>query len=152
MYLRTTSRRNADGSTVRYVALAHNHRVEGRTQAQVLLNLGREDRLDHDGLRRLVGSINRYLGEGDGGTDALSETGTGGDVVAAAGLRLVESRPMGTVWLLDGLWKALGWTAPCARCSALAGSPPTWSGCCSRWSPTARWTRVRSGRGRVGQL
>jgi hypothetical protein len=107
MYLRTTSRRNADGSTVRYVALAHNHRVEGRTQAQVLLNLGREDRLDHDGLRRLVGSINRYLGEGDGGSDALSATGAGGGVVAAAGLRLVESRPMGTVWLLDGLWKAL---------------------------------------------
>jgi Transposase DDE domain len=106
MYLRTTSRRNADGSTVRYVALAHNHRVEGRTQAQVLLNLGRADLLDHDGLRRLVGSINRYLGEPDGGSDALNATGAAGD--SAAGLRLVESRPMGTVWLLDGLWKALG--------------------------------------------
>jgi hypothetical protein len=63
MYLRTTSRRNADGSTVRYVQLAHNRRVEGVTQAQVLLNPGREDRLDPDGLRRLVASINRYLGE-----------------------------------------------------------------------------------------
>jgi hypothetical protein len=29
----------------------------------LLLSLGREDRLDVDGLRRLVGSINRYLGE-----------------------------------------------------------------------------------------
>jgi hypothetical protein len=106
MYLRTTSRRNADGSTVRYVALAHNHRIEGRTQAQVLLNLGREDRLDHDGLRRLVGSINRYLGEREGGSDALSVTGAAGD--SAAGLRLVESRPMGTAWLLDGLWRTLG--------------------------------------------
>jgi hypothetical protein len=48
MYLRTTSRRNADGSVVRYVKLAHNRRVEGVTQAQVLLNLGREDRLDAD--------------------------------------------------------------------------------------------------------
>jgi len=63
MYLRTTSRRNTDGSTVRYVQLAHNRRVEGVTQAQVLLNLGREDKLDPDGLRRLVASINRYLGE-----------------------------------------------------------------------------------------
>lgn len=108
MYLRTTSRRNADGSTVRYVALAHNHRVEGRTAAQVLLNLGREDRLDHDGLRRLVRSINRYLGDEDGGSDALSVAGTADDAAGAAGLRLVRSRPMGTVWLLDGLWRALG--------------------------------------------
>ena len=63
MYLRTTSRRNTDGSVVRYVQLAHNRRVEGVTQAQVLLNLGQEDRLDPDGLRRLVSSVNRYLGE-----------------------------------------------------------------------------------------
>jgi hypothetical protein len=64
MYLRTTSRRNADGSTVRYVQLAHNRRVGGTTQAQVLLNLGREDRLDTEGLRRLVSSINRYWSAG----------------------------------------------------------------------------------------
>ena len=46
MYLRTTQRRNTDGSIVRYIQLAHNHRVEGVTQAEVLVNLGREDRLD----------------------------------------------------------------------------------------------------------
>ena len=100
MYLRTTARRNRDGSTVRYVQVAHNRRVEGVTQAEVLLNLGREDRLDAEGLRRLVGSINRYLGEAD----------SGGDVVEAAGdtLTVVESRPAGTAWLLDGLWRQLG--------------------------------------------
>lgn len=59
MYLRTTQRRNRDGSVVRYVTLAHNRRVEGTTRAEVLVNLGREDRLDADGLRRLVASINR---------------------------------------------------------------------------------------------
>ena len=31
----------------------------------MLLNLGREDRLNPDALRRLVRSINRYLGEPD---------------------------------------------------------------------------------------
>lgn len=46
MYLRTTSRRNADGSIVRYLALAHNERVEGQSRARVLLNLGREDDFD----------------------------------------------------------------------------------------------------------
>ena len=54
MYLRTTQRKNTDGSIVRYVHLAHNRRVDGVTQAEVLVNLGREDRLDREGLRRLV--------------------------------------------------------------------------------------------------
>src|SRR3954469_9694135 len=105
MYLRTTARRNKDGTLVRYLALAHNRRVEGATQAQVLLNLGREDRLDPDGLRRLVRSINRYLGEPDtDGTDAPAATGTD---AAIDGLRLIASRPAGAAWLLHGLWKAL---------------------------------------------
>ncbi|MBK9178719.1 MAG: IS1634 family transposase [Acidimicrobiales bacterium] len=98
MYLRTTQRRNTDGSVVRYVQLAHNRRVDGVTQAEVLVNLGREDRLDPDGLRRLVGSINRYLGEPD-------PRGGGGPADA---LEVVSSRPMGTAWLLDGLWRQLG--------------------------------------------
>lgn len=101
MYLRTTQRRNRDGSTVRYVALAHNRRVEGTTRAEVLVNLGREDRLDTDGLRRLVASINRYLGDGDG-------DGDGAVGAAVDGLSVIESRSAGTAWLLDGLWSQLG--------------------------------------------
>jgi transposase len=105
MYLRTTERRNQDGSVVRYLALAHNQRVGATTKANVLLNLGREDRLDPDGLRRLVRSINRYLGEPDNsGTDAATATGTDASV---DGLRLIASRPAGAAWLLHGLWKAL---------------------------------------------
>lgn len=100
MYLRTTQRRNRDGSTVRYVALAHNRRVEGTTRAEVLVNLGREDRLDADGLRRLVASINRYLGD---------DTAAGADAaVVGDGLSVIESRPVGAAWLLDGLWSQLG--------------------------------------------
>ena len=100
MYLRTTQRRNADGSVVRYVQLAHNRRVEGSTQAQVLLNLGREDKLDPDSLRRLVASINRYLGEPAARADVRELVG---DALTVTG-----SRPMGTVHLLDGLWRQLG--------------------------------------------
>jgi len=103
MYLRTTQRRNKDGSVVRYVQLAHNRRVDGVTQAEVLLNLGREDGLDRVGLARLVASINRYLGE-------PVPTAVPADVAVLAGdgLRVTESRPMGTVHLLDALWRALG--------------------------------------------
>jgi hypothetical protein len=52
LYLRT-ARRNKDGSVVRYLALAHNQRVGAATKTNVLLNLGQEDRLDPDALRRL---------------------------------------------------------------------------------------------------
>jgi hypothetical protein len=99
MYLRTTQRRRKDGSLVRYVQLAHNRRVGGVTQAEVLLNLGREDQLDIDGLRRLAASITRFT-DGDGGGQPLPGAPGEFDVVG--------SRPLGGVWLLDGLWRALG--------------------------------------------
>ena len=100
MYLRTTTRRASDGTVVRYVQLAHNRRVNGVTQAQVLVNLGREEHLDPEGLRRLVRSIRRWLGDADAGPDDARGR--------AAGPQVVDVRPVGTVWLLDGLWKAAG--------------------------------------------
>ncbi|MFF3062227.1 hypothetical protein [Streptomyces sp. NPDC057909] len=98
MYLRTTQRKNKNGTTVRYVQLAHNRRVGGTTQAEVVHNFGREDQLDTDGLRRLVASINRYLGED--GADATAPA-------AGGGLEVAGSRPLGAVWLLQGLWRQL---------------------------------------------
>src|SRR4051812_6591186 len=134
MYLRTTSRRNADGSLVRYVALAHNERVAGQFRARVLLNLGREDGLDVDGLRRLVSSVCRYLGDLDPYASDGAASGRSGP--GAEGLRLSSSRSLGGVWLLDRLWRQLGVDTALRRCSGRGGSPPTSSGCCSRWSPT----------------
>ena len=106
MYLRTTQRRRKDGSLVRYVQLAHNRRVGGVTQAEVLLNLGREDQLDIEGLRRLAASITR-LTDGDGGGQPLP--GGPGE------FEITDSRPLGGVWLLDGLWRALGVDQALAR-------------------------------------
>ncbi len=104
MYLRTSSRRNKDGSTVRYLSIAHNERSPGGPSvAKVLLPLGREDRLDVAGLRRLVGSINRYLGD-EAGSDAGAQVGA----EPGGGLTITESRPAGGAWLLDGLWRQLG--------------------------------------------
>jgi transposase len=100
MCLRTTQRRNKDGSPVRYVQLAHNERVGGVTRAKVLLNLGREDQLDIDGLRRLATSITRFC-DGDGGGVPAGD-GPPGE------FDVTRSRPLGAVWLLDGLWRALG--------------------------------------------
>ena len=99
MYLRTTQRRRKDGSLVRYLQLAHNQRVGGVTRAEVLLNLGREDELDVEGLRRLARSIRRY-------TDPGREDGE--PLAPAEGLEVVGSRPLGGAWLLDALWRRLG--------------------------------------------
>ncbi|TDE41643.1 IS1634 family transposase [Nonomuraea mesophila] len=99
MYLRKTQRRNGDGSVVRYLQLANNRRLNGTTQAEVLVNLGREDKLDVAALRRLVASINRYLGDEDDVTLPLgTETGP---------LTVEQARPFGAIWLLDQLWHTL---------------------------------------------
>src|SRR5437773_8062361 len=101
MYLRFTRRANADGTVVRYVALAHNRRVDGKVKPDVLMNLGRVDRLDVDGLLRLAASIRAHLGDGD-------ELGAGrqaGQLAGAAPMEVVDSRPIGASWPLDGLWR-----------------------------------------------
>ncbi len=98
MYLRRTQRRRQDGTAVGYVQLAHNRRVDGVTRAEVLLNLGREDELDVDGLRRLARSITRYA---DGEPPDAAEA-------AGEGLEVVSSRPFGGAFVLDALWRRLG--------------------------------------------
>jgi hypothetical protein len=100
MYLRRTQRRRKDGSVVGYLQLAHNRRVGGVVQAEVLLNLGREDELDVEGLRRLARSIARYTDGGEA-TGALEEA-------AGSGLRVNDARPFGSAWVLDALWLRLG--------------------------------------------
>ncbi len=99
MYMRTTRRRNSDGSEVRYLSLAHNEwdPLAGRSKVRILFNFGREDELDPAAIRRLIGSLSRAL--------------PGGEALAASAppeLRFLESRPMGGAWLLDGLWGRLG--------------------------------------------
>jgi transposase len=103
MYLRFSQRANADGTVVRYVALAHNRRVDGKVKPDVLMNLGRVDRLDVDGLLRLAASIRKHFGDGGGLTDSAEA----GEVTGAAPMAVVDARPIGTTWLLDALWAKL---------------------------------------------
>jgi transposase len=105
MYLRRTQRRRKDGSVVGYLGLAHNRRVDGVTRAEVLLNLGREDELDVDALRRLAASITRFA-DGDDGEQPLGAAAGEGD--GDADLQVARSQALGGVWLLDALWLRLG--------------------------------------------
>jgi hypothetical protein len=99
MYLRATPRRNSDGSVVRYLQLAHNawDPQAKRSRVQVLYNFGREDANNRAALQRLVASVSRFLDP----DQALA-------AAAGEGLAFVESRPLGGVWVLDGLWHRLG--------------------------------------------
>src|SRR5215203_6491477 len=103
MYLRFSQRTNVDGTVVRYVALAHNRRVDGKIKPDVLMNLGRVDRLDVDGLLRLAASIRKHFGDGDGLTDSVEA----GLAAGAAPMEVADARPIGTAWLLHGLWARL---------------------------------------------
>jgi len=103
MYLRFSQRANADGTVVRYVALAHNRRVDGKVKPDVLMNLGRVDRLDVDGLLRLAASIRKHFGDGSGLTDSAGA----GEATGAAPMAVGDARPIGTTWLLEALWARL---------------------------------------------
>ena len=61
MYLRTTKRKNKDGSTVTYYHLAHNqrHPETGQSTPRIIYNFGRADKLDRQELVRLCHSIAR---------------------------------------------------------------------------------------------
>lgn len=67
MYLRETKRRNADGSVVSYLALAHNVRDPdtGMPKARIVHSFGRANAVDREALRRLVRSISRFLDPAD---------------------------------------------------------------------------------------
>lgn len=100
MYLRRTTRKRSDGSEVAYLQLAHNEwdAKAGHSVVRVLHSFGREDLIDRAAVDRLIGSLERWL---DPAAPPRPAVGAG------AGLRFVESRPMGGAWALDGLWRAL---------------------------------------------
>ena len=61
MYLRTTRRKNKDGSVVEYYQLAHNerHPATRKPVARIIHGFGRADQLDREQLVRLCKSIAR---------------------------------------------------------------------------------------------
>src|SRR4051812_20258791 len=103
MYLRTTQRRNKDGSVVRYYALAENvrHPDKGYVEARVVHNFGRADRLDRAALERLVASIRRVLEGEAGGPVAPGAAG-------AAGIAIEATFGLGVVHVAEALWARLG--------------------------------------------
>ena len=111
MYLRTTKRKNKDGSVVEYYQLAHNerHPVTRKPVAKIIHNFGRTDNLDREQLVRLCRSIARVCGltvidpMGPEQNRALSvETGLPED------LKIKNTVSLGSVHVIETLWERLG--------------------------------------------
>jgi len=105
MFVKTSTRRNRDGSKVTYLQLAHSEwdPAAKASRTKVLYSLGRADELDRAAVERLITSLTRLLG--------VESSTTGPDrarPVGVPGLEFVASRPIGGAWLLDGLWRRLG--------------------------------------------
>ena len=109
MYLRSTQRKNADGSVVQYLQLAHNERPgEGKNAvAKVIHNFGRAEHVDHAGLERLCRSIARVVGlEVRNPTDEPAAA-AGGDVLPE-NVEQLRTRSYGVVLAVESLWNELG--------------------------------------------
>src|SRR6476659_6729321 len=98
MFVKTTTRK-PKSCTVRDLHLAHSEwdPVAGRSVPKILYGFGREDQLDRDAIKRLVGSLTRLLDPAD--AQAAS---------AGSALTFCESRPFGGTFVLDALWRRLG--------------------------------------------
>ena len=98
MFVRTATRRNKDGTAVRYLQLVHNEWDPATKSAKmrVLHNFGREDQVDNAAIERLAGSLFRLL---DPGREAA---------LREPGLSYSGSVAYGGPWLLDQLWQRLG--------------------------------------------
>ena len=105
MYVRTSTRRNADGTRVSYLQLAHNEwDPKAKTaRTKVLYSFGRADQLDRAGIERLIAALTRLVG-----TEPAPSGPDRARVVGVPGLEFTESRPLGGAWLLDRLWRRLG--------------------------------------------
>ncbi len=97
MYLRKTSRKRRDGSSVDYFQLAVNDwdSERGYAVARVVYNFGRADSLDRSMLKKLAKSILRVCSDA-----AQLET--------LEDVRVLDARPHGAVHVLEHIWKELG--------------------------------------------
>jgi len=106
MYLRSTKRKNKNGTTTEYFQLAHNVRDPNTKKpiAQIIHSFGRADELDRDSLVRLCHSIARVCGiriESD------PEKSVGG-VKWPADIEQVKTCEFGTVLAVEAFWERLG--------------------------------------------
>ena len=110
MYVRTTKRKNKNGTVTEYLQLAHNERnlETNTTVARIIHSFGRVDQLNRDDLVRLARSIARVCGitiidpaAGNVGTD-------NGSGLLPDDLKILRTIEYGTLLVIQTLWERLG--------------------------------------------
>jgi hypothetical protein len=153
MYLRVTERRNRDGSTVAYYALAENvwNAQTKRSEAQVIHSFGRADQLDKAALQRLIASIQRVIDADAAG--AIASRGK----VSLPDIEIDAVFELGVILAARTLWEDLGIGAAIRACIAEGelsaphemalfamaaqrlDDPGSKLGCATRWLPDSAW-------------
>ncbi len=107
MYLRTTKRKNKNGTVTEYLQLAHNERnpKTGTTTAKIIHSFGRADQLDRDDLVRLARSIARVCGIKIIDPAAIESNDDG---LLPDDLEIVRTLEYGTLMVIQTLWERLG--------------------------------------------
>lgn len=109
MYLRTTRRKNKDGTTAKYFQLAHNERdsVTRKPVAHIIHSFGRADELDRDQLVRLCRSIARVCQLEV--IDRLNPEESFGNAIGwPDDLKFHKTYPYGPLLVIETLWERLG--------------------------------------------
>jgi len=111
MYLRSTKRKNKDGSTVEYYQLAHNerHPQTRKPVAKIIHNFGRADQLDRQELVRLCHSIARVCGLII--TDPCDESAASSENESfglGENLTIRQTLALGCPMVIEALWERLG--------------------------------------------
>lgn len=111
MYLRSTKRKNKDGSVVEYYQLAHNerHPETRKPVAKIIHNFGRADQLDRQQLVRLCQSIARVCGlTVIDPCDASSQLPAMEDANFTEDLQIKQTLALGCPVVIESLWEQLG--------------------------------------------
>jgi len=109
MYLRTTRRKNKDGSVVTYYQLAHNvrHPETNQPTARVIHNFGRADQLDRQQLVRLCQSIARVCEVEV--TDLLPTQKPSPETPdLPESFHLIRTLELGPLLVMEAFWERLG--------------------------------------------
>src|SRR5947209_3441285 len=153
MYLRVTERRNRDGSSVAYYALAENvwNAQAKRSEAQVIHNFGRADQLDKATLQRLVASIQRIIEADAAGAVASRGKASLPDIESDAVFELGVMLAARALWEELGIGEAIRIRLAQAHLSAphemalfamaaqRLDDPDSKLRCATRWLPDIAW-------------